>query len=138
MGGVISGAGFAVIESLFNTARLLDSSWIIVSSLRFGTTLMHVLASGLVGWGLASAWSQRKYLRLAGAYLAAVVLHGVWNGLAVLFAISQITQGPSTEFLNTAGKFAIWGLGIWTMAALVVLLWMNSKLRAHPAVTPQS
>ena len=138
MGGVISGAGFAVIESLFNTARLLDSSWIIVSSLRFGTTLMHVLASGLVGWGLASAWSQRKYLRLAGAYLAAVVLHGVWNGLAVLFAISQLTQGSNMEFLNATGVFAIWGLGIWTLIALVVLLLMNSKLRARPAVVPQS
>ena len=138
MGGVISGAGFAVIESLLNTARLMDSSWILVSSMRFGTTLMHMLASGLVGWGLASAWSQRKYLRLAGAYLAAVVLHGVWNGLAVLSAVSQITQGQNTDFLNTAGQFALWGLGVWTLAALVVLLMMNSKLRARPAADPES
>jgi hypothetical protein len=137
MGGVISGAGFALIESLLNTARLLDESWIIVSSLRFGTTLIHMLASGLVGWGLASAWSQRKYLRLAGAYLAAVLLHGIWNGFAILFAVSQISPGHTPEFLSNAGKIAMWGLGVWTVMALIVLLIMNFRLRTITTASPE-
>ncbi len=138
MGGVISGAGFALIESLLNTSRLIDASWIIVSSMRFGTTLIHMLASGLVGWGLASAWSRRKYLRLAGAYLAAVLLHGVWNGFAVFFAVSQISPGHTMEFLAIAGKIAIWGLGAWTVIGLIILLVMNSRLRIRTTTSTES
>jgi RsiW-degrading membrane proteinase PrsW (M82 family) len=137
MGGVISGAGFALIESLLGTAQLLNESWIIVSSMRFGTTLIHMLASGLVGWGLASAWSQRKYTRLAGAYMAAVLLHGVWNGFAILFAVSQISPGHTPEFLSMAGKVAMWGLGVWTVIGLVALLLMNSRLRTSSTASPE-
>lgn len=136
VGGVISGGGFAILESLLNTARLFDSSWIIVSSMRFGTTLIHMLASGLVGWGLASAWSQRKYLRLAGAYLAAVLLHGVWNGLAIFFALNQLSITNTTEALSGAGKIALWGLGGWTVIAFAILLIMNSRL--HRSNAPEA
>jgi RsiW-degrading membrane proteinase PrsW (M82 family) len=135
IGGVISGAGFAIVESLFNSIQLMDDTWLVVSTMRFGTTLMHMLASGLVGWGLASAWTQRKYLRLAGAYLAAVILHGVWNGLAILLAAGQFSQGLSGEMLPGNGKIALWGLGVLTMVAFILLLVINSRLRKNTPST---
>jgi protease PrsW len=132
LGGVISGAGFAIVESLFNSTQVLDSTWLLVSSIRFGTTLMHMLASGLVGWGLASAWTQRKYLRLIGAYLSAVILHGVWNGLAILLAASQISPEQSGNLILSSGKIALWGLGVWTLVAFILLLLINARLRLRP------
>ena len=131
IGGVISGAGFALFESLLNSTQLVDDSWLIVSSMRFGTTLMHMLASGMVGWGLASAWTQRKYLRLAGAYLAAVILHGVWNGLAILLATSQISPELPVNLIPGGAKIALWGLGVWTLVAFILLLVINSRLRKN-------
>jgi len=104
----------------------------LVSSIRFGTTLMHMLASGLVGWGLASAWTQRKYLRLIGAYLSAVILHGVWNGLAILLAASQISPEQSGNLILSSGKIALWGLGVWTLVAFILLLLINARLRLRP------
>jgi hypothetical protein len=129
IGGVISGAGFAIVESLFNMTQLVDETWLLVSSMRFGTTLMHMLASGLVGWGLVSAWTQSKYLRLVGAYLSAVILHGVWNGLAILLAASQISPEQSVNVFPSGGKIALWGLGIWTLVAFILLLMINARLR---------
>jgi hypothetical protein len=137
IGGVLSGAGFAIVESLFNTTRLLDDTWLMVSSLRFGATLMHMLASGIVGWGLASAWTQRKYLKLAGAYVIAVLLHGVWNGLAILLATSQIASGQSSNILSGSGKFTVGGLVLWSLLQLVFLLVINSRLRKKAPITAE-
>jgi hypothetical protein len=137
IGGVISGAGFAIVESLFNTTRLLDQTWLMVSSLRIGATLMHMLASGIVGWGLANAWTQRKYLKLAGAYLVAVLLHGVWNGLAILLAASQIGPGQSSNILSGSGKFTVGGLVLWSLLQLVFLLVINSRLRKKAPITAE-
>lgn len=129
IGGLISGAGFALCESLIGTSRLLDSSWLLVATMRFGTTLIHMLASGLVGWGLASAWTQRKYLRLAGGYAAAVLFHGIWNGLAILFALVQIPGFQSSVSSSKSVMLTNWGLGIWTLVALGTLFFINSRLR---------
>ncbi len=35
IGGVISGAGFALFESLLNSTQLVDDTWLLVSSMRF-------------------------------------------------------------------------------------------------------
>ena len=137
MAGVISGAGFALVESMFNTASLMGDTWLVVTSMRFGTTLMHMLASGIVGWGLACAWTQRKFLRLAGAYIAAVLLHGVWNGLAIFLSISMIAPGQTPEIIARLGKITFWGLGFLTVIAFVVLLLINARLRRSSALVPE-
>lgn len=129
MAGVISGAGFGLMESLFNTASLMGDTWLTVTAMRFGTTLMHMLASGMVGWGLASAWTQRKFIRLAGAYLAAVFLHGLWNGLAIFLSISLLMPGQTPEIIASLGKATLWGLGVLSVAALAILLVINARLR---------
>ncbi len=129
MGGVISGAGFAIVESLFNTAQVMGDTWILVSSMRFGTTLIHMLASGLVGWGLAGAWTQRKYLRLAGAYLGAVILHGGWNAMAIFFSVNQLSSTQPPVSLISSSKLLIVGLGVWALIAFILLLFVNSQLR---------
>ena len=36
---------------------------------------------------MASAWQKKSYFRLGLAYLAAVLVHGLWNGLLILAGI---------------------------------------------------
>lgn len=137
MAGVISGAGFGLVESMFNTASLLGDTWLTVTAMRFGTTLMHMLASGIVGWGLACAWTQRKFLRLAGAYLVAVLMHGIWNGLAIFLSISMIAPRQTPEIIAGLGKTALWGLGALTLLAFALLLLINARLRRSAVIVPE-
>jgi len=87
--GVLCGAGFGLFENLGNTSGGSEA-WAILVSTRITTLLLHCLTTGLVGWALASAWSQKRYLRLGVTYAFAVVLHGLWNGMAVLSSISSL------------------------------------------------
>ena len=50
------------------------------------------LDGGLVGWGLASAWSGRKYTRLAGSYFLAVFIHGLWNAFGLLMGLAEYLE----------------------------------------------
>lgn len=88
VGGLLCGAGFALMENVFYfTTVLLAEDWLFMAIGRAGTGVLHMLASGLVGWGLAVAWGKRKWAFLALTTLGAFVLHGVWNILAVLSGV---------------------------------------------------
>ena len=88
--GLISGAGFALFESLFQFTDA--SSWALLVTARIGTTIVHMLNSGLVGWGLAVFWQDRKLGRLLINFSLAVLIHGAWNGISIAFAISSISD----------------------------------------------
>ncbi len=84
VGGLIAGAGFALIENvLYFTNVITADDWIVVAVGRAGTGILHMLASGIAGWGLARTWRDRKWGSLVLSTLAAIVLHGLWNGLAL-------------------------------------------------------
>ena len=88
VGGLLCGAGFALMENVFYfTTVLLAEEWLFMAIGRAGTGVLHMLASGLVGWGLAATWGKRKWAFLALTTLAAFILHGVWNILAVLSGV---------------------------------------------------
>ena len=72
--GLVAGGIFALLETLGTLPALngRDGLWLMLILTRTGTGLLHITCSGLVGWGLASAWGKERYLRLAGLYLAAV------------------------------------------------------------------
>lgn len=50
--GLLSGAAFALIESL-NASADGSTNWPIIVSVRAGTSILHMTASGLVGWELS-------------------------------------------------------------------------------------
>lgn len=87
--GVLCGAGFGLFENLGNTS-VGGETWAILVSTRVTTLLLHCLTTGLVGWALASAWTEKRYLRLGITYASAVIIHGLWNGLAVISALSSL------------------------------------------------
>src|SRR3990170_3480456 len=83
--GMISGACFALWENLTALSTAGDGSGTFILVARVGTGLLHIVTSGLVGWGLASFWQSRRHLgRMLGMYFLAVTLHGLWNTAGVV------------------------------------------------------
>ena len=119
--GVLSGAGFGLFENLGNTSGA-GSGWALLAGSRISTLLLHSFTAGLVGWGLASAWRERRFLRLALCFMTAVLIHGLWNGMAVLSAAASLQQETSLSMpsgLPLLGSLST--LGIFVLGVMVVL-----------------
>jgi hypothetical protein len=129
--GAISGAGYALFESLSLTAD--GASWVFVVVARFGTDIIHIFTAGLTGWALALAWRERRYLRLAVAYLCAVAIHGLWNGLTVFSTLAALASLPGSSanlpLLQQVGVVAPFGLIFLAVGGFVILLLSNRSLR---------
>jgi hypothetical protein len=138
-GGLICGAGFALIESATLIAQNGgDSDWGQMVLLRIGTSLLHMTASGFVGWGLASAWNQKKYGRTLFAFLAATGIHGLWNSLAILVVLlpvitSSRAQAALLQIFSGVGTFVMVGILVLLFAALAL---MNRRLYLETQTTP--
>jgi hypothetical protein len=128
VGGLISGAGFAVFETSFNASQTDPQSWLVVIVTRVGTGALHIFVSGLVGYGLAMAWSKRSYKTLFISYLSAVCIHGLWNSMAMLYAMSQILPEGSSSWLSVFRSVGPYGLGILAAFVILGLFLMNQRL----------
>jgi hypothetical protein len=124
--GVISGAGFALFENLAFTST--GAEWTASVTLRMGTGLLHILTAGLTGWALALAWSHRRYLRLVVIFFCAVLLHSIWNGLALVTAASILTL-PDWIDGEALSNLAAGGLIFITFVSFSILLGLNRALR---------
>jgi len=132
--GAISGAGYALFESLALTSNGQD--WVSSVVARSGTAVIHIFTASLMGWALVLAWRERRYLRLLGTYLLAVLIHGSWNALALLSVVASLADaqaGPQKyPLLSKAGIAAPFGLIFMTIGALIALLLVNRHLRPAP------
>jgi hypothetical protein len=133
----LSGAAFGLFENLGNTSNG-GTEWALLVGSRISTLLLHSFTTGLVGWALASAWTQRRFLRLAVSFSLAVLIHGLWNGLAVLSAAGSL-QGLSTVSLpanlQQIGTLATVGILALGLLVLVLFFAFNSVLR-HSVSAP--
>jgi hypothetical protein len=66
--GALCGAGFALLEGMLAASGNFQMPGVGIAA-RAASSLMHITASGLMGWGIASARLENRYWRLAGAYL---------------------------------------------------------------------
>ncbi len=131
VGGLIAGACFATIETLGAIGAPTHISWFALLLGRMGTGLLHVTLSGLVGWGLASAFYNRNWGRLVGNYVLAVAIHGVWNLFALLSGIIPLLPfsdeiGSMPLFLSQIGPVM---LVLIAFINLFMLQRTNRKLR---------
>ncbi|MFZ5819315.1 MAG: PrsW family glutamic-type intramembrane protease [Chloroflexota bacterium] len=141
--GVLGGAGFALVESL-SASMNPDDTWAMTFAARAFSGLMHVLASGLTGMGVAYARLEKRYARLAGLFVLGVLVHAVWNGGAVLTAVGGLRVTLADPEIDLLGVLlGLVGLAtIFVMAATMAvgLLVLNARLRptsqgaAQPAV----
>lgn len=130
--GAVSGAGYALFESLALASSGEDWLFVVVS--RSGTGAVHILTTALTGWGIAGAWRERRYLRLGAAYLTAVAIHGLWNTLTLFTTVSALEEvapdaPPLPEWLHSLGAAAPFVLGLLTLGVLVVLVLSNRALK---------
>ncbi len=127
-GGVLGGLGFAFSESLSNLMTINDP-WFMLVVARIGTLVMHGFTAGLVGWG----WGQlaaRRPLRLLAAYIGAVSIHGLWNGLVVILAFSGLYVAENPD--PTAPLTAI--LGLLAGGGVLILIFLVPACTAGLAV----
>lgn len=129
--GALSGAGFALFENLLLAANI--EGWATLQVARLGTAIVHILATGLMGYALATAWQQRKLGRLIAIYLGVVLLHGAWNALSMLMTFGEIQRSlgmiAETGWLIRLGELAPYGMIALALGSLMVLIWLNTHLR---------
>lgn len=111
--------GFAAAENmLFLVAPLMDgnvANSLFTGDVRFlGSSLLHVLASSVIGFSLAFSVKSRPSVRVTAAWLGlilAVALHTAFNTLI-------ISQGASTTL---SAFFLVWVVAVIFFAAFEVL-----------------
>lgn len=134
--GVLSGAGFALAESL-SASLTADSTWALTLSVRAITSGMHMLATGLVGWGIAYARLEKRYLRLVGMILLAMFVHSVWNAgvvFTIIGGVRTMLATPNIDFWGAAMTIVGAGLLLVLIAGMFVSFFaINRRLRG-PAV----
>ena len=131
--GLLSGGAFSLIESL-NASSDGTTGWAVIVSVRAGTSLLHMTASGLVGWGIASAFRERRYLRFFAAYFSVVALHGLWNACALGAGFSAMGESLGRpEWLFRFIPATVGGMAVIGVGMLFVLIASNRKLRSLPS-----
>ena len=132
--GLLSGAGYALFENFLLGAGA-GTDWAVVVIARLGTSLVHVLTTGLMGWALVLAWRERRYLRLGLTYTIAVAIHGIWNGMVILTAVSEIfdDQVVIPEIFFVLGEAA--PIIFASLIVLCLLLLLGSNLALNRETT---
>lgn len=82
--GLISGGAFALLESASLVSQIESDDWLIGVAMRSAAGLLHISLSGLVGYGIAKAKCEKRWGVALLDLLAASILHGLWNSMAML------------------------------------------------------
>ena len=125
--GMFSGAGFALVEGLLNSATVASSTstdWLGFVVGRLGGTLLHIFNGGLLGWAMASAWQGKKPAKVVGIYFLTVLLHGIWNGLAILELSPQVIASGNLTYIF---------LAVYALILLVAFVLFSRKVERQAA-----
>jgi len=121
--GLLSGAAYALVESLGASGRG-DTSWAVVVAVRAGTSLLHIMTTGLMGWAIVAAFRERRFGRLLATYLTVVLIHGIWNAAAVGAGLAV----TSDVLRNTSWSVSILPAAL-LIGMLVLLFVSNQRVR---------
>ena len=114
--GAVSGAAFGLVESLLVSASP-DSNWTSTLLVRGASTMMHIMAASLTGWGIASYRVTKRPGRMIGMYALAMGLHGTWNACVV-----AITFGGLRAALNGNASDAVALVMVYMGGSVLVVL----------------
>lgn len=127
--GLLCGAGFALMENvLFFTAAITALDWLFIAIGRAGTGILHMLASGLVGWGLARAWRDGRWFSLVITSLIAFLLHGLWNAVTLVTSIVSLSVMDSQ---STIGQDLLYSAptAVLFVLSLISIILINRHFR---------
>ncbi len=123
--GLLSGGGFALFEGLLSVYSLQLNAlgfaeWAGLILGRFGGSLLHILAGGIIGLAIGRFWQNRKFGPLVLAYLAAWLLHAAWNALALFGGVNPLLNDRLVQALWPYLALVLLFLGIlFTFARLI-------------------
>lgn len=132
MWGLVSGAGYAFTETMFNAQTAVPDGaggapfWVTAMILRAGTSLMHMIATGTVAVAWYELFVGKRRSRFFVLLGAAVAIHAVWNSGAVLLG--------GVGVLNTTSRALGSIVGICALMFLVFLffgclIWLTRLIR---------
>jgi len=133
--GAVSGAAFALLESL-GASISPDPAWGTTLFMRAVSSMMHILAAGVVGWGIAKARVEKKYIVMIGAYLLGISIHSIWNAGVVFSLIGGMRLDMSSGNVDFFGALiSVAGIGIlfFMMTAMLGTLIFLSRKQAKAA-----
>ncbi len=134
--GMICGAGFALVEGMFNLANAATpGDWVGLVIGRAGGSLLHIFTGGLIGWGLAETWRSGKFVKYLGAFLGAFIIHGLWNALALSAAFLPMIAFPDLSL--TAGLSLLFYLPtiLLGIAVLVIFILFTLRLKGRYGIS---
>jgi RsiW-degrading membrane proteinase PrsW (M82 family) len=121
--GLLCGAGFALMENvLYATTIIFAEDWLLMAVTRGWTIVVHMLASGLVGWGLAKLWRDGKWKFMVLTTLGAFLLHGLWNTLALVCGLAPLYVYDSDPTLGQTLLFYSPLILLFIISAVVMFL----------------
>jgi len=130
--GMVSGACFALWENLTAISAAGDGSGTEILIARVGTGLLHIINTGMVGWGMASFWQSRRYLwRMIGAFILAVTLHGLWNASSIISGFAPLLDVTveAERWVQVSGSVTLGMLVTLIIVNFTILLYANARLR---------
>ncbi len=132
--GVGAGAGFALIENIFNTSAL-QIVWALAMLMRVGATTMHVVNGVIMGRGWYAARVERRWGQLGMAFVISVLVHGLWNAITIALGIS-VAFATRTHSLDVSDLMQPvgWFIGALSLGLMVLafggMTWFVSAVRA--------
>jgi RsiW-degrading membrane proteinase PrsW (M82 family) len=133
--GLICGAGFALIEGLFNLAgAATPQDWVSLVIGRAGGSLLHIFTGGLIGWGLAETWHSGKFQKYLLAFLGALIIHGLWNALAVGSVLLPFILYPDETLIGMRSFLFYLPTIILGLAVLLLFVLFTLRLRKKYAM----
>jgi len=122
--------GFAAVENFLYLIDPLNTQGtavgMLTGNLRFlGSTLLHAIASGMIGsaLGLAFYLQKRKLRYLFGGIIFAIVLHSIFNFF--------IMKGSGENFLSVFGF-------LWVVTIINILIFEKLKRMGNKNIIPQT
>lgn len=131
--GLVCGASFALLESVFSLIAVPGNTWMILAAGRAGTGLLHIITTGLNGWALASSWKDGRFVRIGLTYVLTVIFHGIWNFVALLMGAAQVGPLLSLPIDPVYYQISIGVIAVLVLIMIIVLIAMNRKLKKQAA-----
>ncbi|MBN2045734.1 MAG: PrsW family intramembrane metalloprotease [Anaerolineales bacterium] len=128
--GLLSGAGFALIENLGNLA--IGQGWTALALARGGATALHMFNSAIIGYTFVLSRQQKRWWKVILAFLGTIALHAVWNGIAVMAMVSTFQDLSAAEMGWPIGYLIL--LGLATTGTIWGIHRVNKKLVAEAQI----
>jgi len=136
--GALIGAGFGLVEGLLASVSP-DPFWAVTLAVRGGSSVMHIAAASFAGYGIVAFRRTRRLASLPGGYVAAILIHGLWNASVVIMGFGGLHISTGLTDSNWIGLFLV-VFGASILAALcaatpIALMAINRRLRPMAALS---